>query len=168
MQQDINELLQAIYDDYQKPLRILTLHYGVPSKDVDDIVQESIISYYEHYPLDAPPNYKKGMLATIARNKSIDYFRKNNREKLILDADNFVESEEMIFRYGDNLMDQVICDELFRDVQDAVSALSKDLNAAAKLHLIYQIPQKETAEILKITPVACRGRISRARKILRE
>ena len=52
MQQDINALLQAIYDDYQKPLRILALSLGVPEKDVDDIVQESIIAYYQHYPLD--------------------------------------------------------------------------------------------------------------------
>ena len=33
MQQDINELLQAIYDDYQKPLRILAINFGVPEKD---------------------------------------------------------------------------------------------------------------------------------------
>ena len=83
MQQDINALLQAIYDDYQKPLRILALSLGVPEKDVDDIVQESIIAYYQHYPLDWQPRYKKSMLATIVRNKSIDYFRKYQREHVI-------------------------------------------------------------------------------------
>ena len=52
MQQDINGLLQAIYDGYQKPLRILALAIGVPEKDVEDVVQETIIAYYTHYPLD--------------------------------------------------------------------------------------------------------------------
>ena len=168
MQQDINELLQAIYDDYQKPLRILAINFGVPEKDVDDIVQETIIAYYEHYPLDWESRYKKAMMATIVRNKSIDYFRKYQKERVIWDSENFVESPEMANRYGNDLIDQVICDELYRDVKAAITQLSKDLQAAAKLHLIEGFPEKEVAQILGITSVACRARISRARKQLKQ
>ena len=51
MQQNIDELLQSLYDVYQEPLRILARSYGIPDKDVDDIVQETFISYFEHYSL---------------------------------------------------------------------------------------------------------------------
>ena len=121
MQQDINALLQAIYDDYQKPLRILALSLGVPEKDVDDIVQESIIAYYQHYPLDWQPRYKKSMLATIVRNKSIDYFRKYQREHVIWDSEYFLENQEISARYGDDLMDQIICEELYLPGQNIQS-----------------------------------------------
>lgn len=168
MQQDINELLQAIYDDYQKPLRILALSLGVPEKDVDDIVQESIIAYYQHYPLDWQPRYKKSMLATIVRNKSIDYFRKYQREHVIWDSEYFLENQEISARYGDDLMDQIICEELYQDVKKAIGELSKELQAAAKLHLIEGFSEKEVAQQLGITSVACRARISRARKRLKQ
>ena len=72
MRQEINELLEKIYNQYQKPLRVLVRSYGVPSKDVEDIVQETIISYYQHYPLDWPPKLMKTLLGIILRNKSVD------------------------------------------------------------------------------------------------
>ena len=46
MQQDKNDLLQEIYDKYQKTLRILARSLRVPAKDIDDVIQETIISYY--------------------------------------------------------------------------------------------------------------------------
>lgn len=168
MQQDINEMLQAIYDDYQRPLRIFAISLGVPEKDVDDIVQEAIIAYYEHYPLDWESRYKKAMLATIVRNKSIDYFRKYQREHVIWDSEYFWENREMTAHYSHDLMDQIISEELYRDVKNAIAELSKELQAAARLHLIEGFPEKEVAKRLGITSVACRARISRARKRLRQ
>ncbi|MDO4328324.1 MAG: RNA polymerase sigma factor [Lachnospiraceae bacterium] len=167
MQQDINSLLQAIYDDYQKPLRILALAIGVPAKDVDDVVQETVISYYEHYPLDWTPGHKKSMLSTILRNKSIDYFRKNQREWLILDSEEFGEDPNMALLYGRDLLEQIIKEEINRDVNAASEQLKEDMRITAQLHLIEGIPEKEVAKMLGITAVACRARISRARKILK-
>lgn len=44
MQQKINELLLSMYEEYQAPLRILARSYGIPDKDIDDVVQETFIS----------------------------------------------------------------------------------------------------------------------------
>lgn len=168
MQQDINELLQSIYDEYQKPLRVMAIHLGVAEKDVDDIVQETIIAYYANYPLDLKPMYKTAMLGTIIRNKSIDYFRKFQKERVIFNSGEFVEDQEMALRFGHNLMDQIISEELYQDVKRAIEKLSEDLREAARLHLIEEYTEKETAKILGISDVACRARISRARKLLRK
>lgn len=38
MQQKINELLLSMYEEHQASLRVLAKSYGVPDKDVDDVV----------------------------------------------------------------------------------------------------------------------------------
>ena len=168
MQQNVNALLQAMYDEFQIPLRILAINYGVPTKDADDIVQESLIAYYEHYPLDMSLEMKRAILVTIIRNKSIDYFRKYHRERIILDGDEFIENQEMALRHGQDLMDKVISEELYRDVKATMAGLSKELEITARLHLIEGFSENEVAEKLGISGGACRTRISRARKFLRE
>lgn len=168
MQQDIDGLLQAIYDEYQRPLRIMARGFGVPARDVEDVVQETIISYYQHYPLDWMPSRKKAMLGIIVRNKSIDLFRKNHKEQLIFDSDEFTESMEIAVRFGKDMTEQITREELYRDVDEAFKQLKEDMRIPAKLHMVDEIREKDIAEMLGITQVACRARISRARKILRK
>ena len=168
MRQEINELLEKIYNQYQKPLRVLVRSYGVPSKDVEDIVQETIISYYQHYPLDWPPKLMKTLLGIILRNKSVDYFRKNNREWLILDSDEFIEDEELAVRYGKDMLEQIINKELYGDVEKAFAQLKEEMKIPTKLHLIDGIQEKVIAEMMGISAVACRARVSRARKLLKK
>ena len=168
MQQDINGLLQAIYDGYQKPLRILALAIGVPEKDVEDVVQETIIAYYTHYPLDWEEGAMKYMLTTILRNKCIDHFRKYQREWLILDSDQFNEDWEAVFQYGHDLADYVIDKEIGQDVRAAFAQLTESMQLPAKLYLVDGIPEREIAKMLDITPVACRARVSIAKKLLRK
>ena len=159
MRQEINELLEKIYNQYQKPLRVLVRSYGVPSKYVEDIVQETIISYYQHYPLDWPPKLMKTLLGIILRNKSVDYFRKNNREWLILDSDEFIEDEELAVRYGKDMLDQIINKELYVDVENAFAQLKEEMKIPTKLHLIDGIQEKVIAEMMGISAVACRARV---------
>ena len=52
MEPMINEMFQSMYETYQESLRIIAMHYKIPRDDVDDIVQETFISYYEHYPVN--------------------------------------------------------------------------------------------------------------------
>lgn len=168
MQQDINDLLQAIYDDHQRPLRILAIDFGIPAKDVDDVVQETIISYYEHYLLDWMPGPKRAMLVKILRNKSIDYLRKNQKEALILDSDEFYWQREVSPGCEQYVLDQITNKEICQDVNQAFGQLPKDLKEAARMQLVEGMMSKDVAKELGITSVACRARVSRARKILRQ
>ena len=65
MQLDRDELLQAMYEEYQGPLRRVTKNNGIPDGYVDDIVQETFVAYFNHYPLDWTDAQKKAMLMTI-------------------------------------------------------------------------------------------------------
>ena len=110
----------------------------------------------------------KHMLTTILRNKCIDYFRKYRREWLILDSDQFNEAWEAVFQYGHDLVDYMIDKEIEQDVKEAFAQLTESMKLAAKLYLVDGIPEREIAEMLDITPVACRARVSRAKKLLRK
>lgn len=85
-----------------------------------------------------------------------------------MDGDEFIENQEMALRHGQDLMDKVISEELYRDVKATMAGLSKELEITARLHLIEGFSENEVAEKLGISGVACRTRISRARKFLRE
>ncbi len=170
MQHKINELLQSMYGEYQEPLRVLAKTYGIPDKDVDDIVQETFISYFEHYSLEWTPDRKKAMLVRILKNRCTDYHRKKqNQDMLSMDSEDFIEDCRLTEKYGQgNSLNKVFEEELYEAVKNAIAEMSADLQKAAILHLVEGRPQKEVAEILGISIDACRARISRARKFLQK
>lgn len=168
MQQKTNELLQSMYEEHQAALRVLARAYGVPDKDVDDVVQETFIAYFEHYSLEWTPNRKRAMLVRILKNRCMDYHRlQKNRSTVSLNSSEYL--EDLAARAsGEDAVEAVLEHETYEMVKTAISKMSKDLQDAAILHLIEGRPQKEVSEILGISIDACRARISRAKKFLRE
>lgn len=83
MQQDENMLLQSIYEEYQGTLRRIARTLNVPNMEVEDVVQETFIAYFEKYSLNWTPVRKKAMLVKILKRKAIDCLRKNGRYEKI-------------------------------------------------------------------------------------
>ena len=108
------------------------------------------------------------MLGIILKNKSVDYFRKSHKEWLILDSDDFVENPEMAVRFSKDIMAQIINEEIHQDVEAAFAQLKDSMKIPAKLFLVDGIQEKQIAEMLGISQVACRARVSRAKKLLRK
>lgn len=169
MQQKINELLLSMYEEYQATLRVLAKSYGIPDKDIDDIVQETFISYFGHYSLEWTLDRKKAMLVRILKNRCVDYHRKQRKVNTIsIDSEKFIEDCRMSEQYyAESSFNQIFENETLKEVYKVIAKMSKDLQEAAILHLIEGRPQKEVCEILGISSDACRARISRARKFLR-
>lgn len=169
MQQKINELLLSMYEEYQAPLRILARSYGIPDKDIDDVVQETFISYFGHYSLEWTSDRKRAMLVRILKNRCVDYHRKRqNAETVSINSEEFIEDCRMSEKYRtESSFDKIFENETLEEVKKVIAKMSRDLQEAAILHLIEGRPQKEVCEILGISGDACRARISRARKFLR-
>ena len=74
------KVFNSIYVEYAPVLRVLAVRSGLPYGEVDDIVQETFLSYFTHYPVDWDSGKMKGMLARILKNKCIDYSRKKRRK----------------------------------------------------------------------------------------
>lgn len=169
MQLDKNELLRAMYEEYQGPLRRVTKNNGIPDGYVDDIVQETFVAYYNHYPLDWTDAQKKAMLMTILKNKCTDYFRRNKHYDCVsMDTELFDEADLLSGHVMRDTLDHVLVDETLKEVREMIMNMKKDWRDIAILHLIEQRPLAEVCQILELESSVCRMRLSRIRKYLRE
>ncbi len=169
MQLDRDELLQAMYEEYQGPLRRVTKNNGIPDGYVDDIVQETFVAYFNHYPLDWTDAQKKAMLMTILKNKCTDYFRRNKHYDCVsMDTELFDETELLTQYVMKDTLDKVLIDETLKEVRETIMNMKDDWREIAVLHLIEQRPLSEVCQILDLKSSVCRMRLSRIRKYLRE
>ena len=86
----------------------------------------------------------------------------------MLESMEFYRQQEIRLRCNQDLFDQITNKEVYHDVNQAFGQLSKDLQVAARLQLVEGMMNKDVAKLLGISSVACRARVSRARKILRQ
>ena len=165
----IVSLINAIYKDYGKLLKKLAINNGVELDDVEDLIQDTIVSYYLAYDLTLPENEKLALLGRILINKSRDIYRRNAHYQTVgLNT----EEDEIEFLKGhflpDSALQSVMRDEYYRAVRKCILGMRKIWRDVIILHIIEGRPEREVAKLLDISETACRARISRARKYLRE
>ena len=159
----------SIYVEYAPVLRVIAVRSGLPYEEVDDIVQETFLSYFTHYPVDWDSGKMKGMLARILKNKCIDYARKKRPEVIELD-ENGADRER---RYVNLLVPKdslsiVLEQESHRKVWSTMKNMRADWLEVFVLYFIHDFPIREVSAKLGISVDACRTRISRGRKYLKE
>ncbi|MGL5435910.1 MAG: RNA polymerase sigma factor [Lachnospiraceae bacterium] len=166
-----DQLFRSIYERYYPYLLKKARILGVDEKDAEDLVQETFVAYYRNYPLTWQEYQIHGALEQILRNRSIDYHRKRNRHPQ--DLFNPQEAEETGFAM-DKLTEQddalaiLLENEKYQVVWDGLNKMRKDWAQVFILHFIRGIPMKEVGELLGTTEAACRVRVTRGRKFLRE
>ena len=168
-QQEEDLLINAIYKDYGKLLKKLAINNGVELDDVEDLIQDTIVSYYLAYDLTLPENEKLALLGRILINKSRDIYRRNAHYQTVgLNT----EEDEIEFLKGhflpDSALQSLMQDEYYRAVRKCILGMRKIWRDVIILHIIEGRPEREVAKLLDISETACRARISRARKYLRE
>lgn len=167
MQQDAGDLLQKIYYMYQVPLKLIARKLNVPEKDVDDLVQDTFLSYYTHYPLDLTEAHIKSILVSTIHNKCVDYHRKRRREDLIYDTEEFAVVREEKLQYSCDFLQSAICEEIYCEVEALIKDMKTETANMVSM-FINEVPDRVIAEQLDIPLLACRARISRARKKLKK
>lgn len=169
MQQDQDMQLQSMYDAYQAVLRTIARKRGIPVDDIEDLLQETYISYYRKYPLTWNESQKKAMLVKILKRKCIDFYRRNSHYiKVSMDDDeSFDETELFARRLVNDSLDSVIKNETYREVRDCILNMKKDWRDVSFLYFVEGYTTKEICDALNISGTVCRSRISRARKHLR-
>lgn len=168
MGQDERELLKALYEDYLVPLKKLAVKIGIDYDDIEDTVHDTILTFYERYPLDWTDKQKRAMLARIMHSKWVDSCRKRSHC-----SDLSVEDTEDNFHVMKKLMDRdvltlVVNNETYREVRKIIGEMKKDWRDVIVLYTIEERPFQEVCETLGISGTVCRSRITRARKYLRE
>ncbi|MEF9939269.1 MAG: RNA polymerase sigma factor [Clostridium sp.] len=167
MVQDECKLLRVLYEDYLVPLKKLAMKLGVNSDDIEDLTHDTILAFYDRYPLDWNDKQKRAMLARILHNKCMDNYRKNHHYADI-SVDNLAE-EFLLFRglVSKDALAETVDHEACRIVQNLVISMKKDWRDVIILYAIEGRPIDEVCRSLGISEPVCRSRIARARKNLR-
>lgn len=169
MQRNKDELLRAMYEEYQGVLRRVARKAGVPSNDVEDVLQETFLAYYHHYSLTWKPSRKKAMLMKILKNKCADHFRRSKRQECVsIDAEDFDESEILTEYVMKDSLEYVVLDEINKAIREDIFSMKKEWKDIAVMGLVEERPLTEICEILELEYSVCKMRLSRIRKYLRE
>lgn len=170
IREDENMLLQSIYSEYQGLLRRIANTLNVPDLELDDVVQETFISYFENYSLSWTATKKKAMLIKILKRKSIDCLRKNGHyEKVNLNDEDAVNEVAMLTKYVvTDPLDVVLGDEMLLEITREIYSMRQEWKEMAVLYFLEQKTIPEICEILKIPGTVCRSRIYRTRICLKK
>lgn len=165
-----DELFRSIYKRYMPLIRVIAKNRGIPFDDIEDIVQEVFASYYSHYPLDWPGYRIKAVLAQIARNRCVDYLRRQDThpvtcyDPLLMQDENFM-AGDMLDRDSLSIL---LERQEYREVAEALRTMREDWAQVFLLYVIEGRPMDEVSRILGTTEAACRTRLTRGRKYMRE
>lgn len=173
MQQEQKELLQALYEELREELCLTALKMNVPECEVDDIIQDTFCKFMGAYgdnALEWDCAHRKAKLLKILKNGCYDYFRRLKRKGTIS-----IDSEESQAEYkrmqkclmGD-MCDGLITKEEICEARRCIEDMKPTLRDVAVLYLIQGRTVPEVCEILEISSAACKMRISRIKKYLRE
>ncbi len=160
----------SLYGEYQGLLRRIAKTLNVPDMELDDVVQETFIAYFENYSLSWTDTRKKGMLIKILKRKSIDCLRKNGHyEKVSLDEGDAVNEVAMLTRYVvTDPLEVILGEEALLKITGEISNMREEWKEMAILYFLEQLTIPEICEILEIPGTVCRSRIYRTRVCLKK
>lgn len=169
MHQEHKELLQELYETYQRALRLTALGMKVPECEVDDIIQDTFVAFMVKYE-DRFPDWnmaqRKGMLMRILKNRCNDYFRSLKRHgEISIDAnDSVIEAEILRNRVEEDASKGLIEDEELKRIHEEILSMPQALREVAILYMVEGRPREQVCQILDIKDSTCRMRISRIRE----
>lgn len=173
MQQDEYKLLQEMYEEYLIPLKKYAAKLGVLYDDIEDLVHETFLEYFERYPLDWPAKLKTSMLVRILRSRWADSNRRKRRCEMVSLSDPAVRPliTRELLENGEamDILDREVIDkELYRSVWNIVKEMKHDWRDVIILRLIEGLTTEETCDLLGISGTVCRSRLSRGKKDLQK
>lgn len=162
------ERFRSIYNYYMPLLRWMAGHRGIPYDEIEDLVQETFMEFYGHYPLTWPERKIRASLVKTMRNLCTDYWRRSHTRRMVyidptqgpgLTLDRIVERDTLSI---------VMERQEYRDLLDALKNMKEEWALVLVLYVIQGRPMDEVARMLGISVEACRTRLMRGRKHLRD
>jgi RNA polymerase sigma-70 factor (ECF subfamily) len=140
-----------LYADYSRMVHAILLG-RVPRRDVDDLVQDVFLAAYTRIGELRDPAAFGGWLATIARNRATDYFRRSH-EHVEMPPD---------IPGGDPIETETLA------ILDVVRKLPDAYRDTLLMRLVEGLSGAEIAELTGLTPASVRVNLHRGMKLLRE
>ena len=165
-----DERFCLIYESMMPLMRKLAKKWGTPFEEIDDVVQETYVSYFSHYPLTWPEERIKKTLVRILKNLCIDHLRKKSMHPLAHMEPDFMRTKaiNVDFLLGKDTLSVLIQKEEYQRVMEALRSMREDWAAVFLLYIIQERPMSEVSRVLGISEAACRMRLMRGRKYLKD
>src|SRR3989344_3773025 len=160
------ELLEQFEDIVLKHQRdILNFHYRLVgnSFEAEDLAQETFLKAYNKLEALKEREKAKSWLYSIARNVTIDFFRRNKDRSVPLDSvimENYARATAVDYRQD------VMHREVSQELQKCLSTLSEEDRMIVKLLYYEGFSYKEICDLLNINQNTLKSRLHRARKVL--
>jgi len=161
-----NELLQQFEGVVAQNSRdILNYIYRLVGNnyEAEDLAQEAFIKAFQKFESLEDRDKARSWLYSIARNVTIDYFRRNKHRSIPLDEmilDNYARATAVDYR------DDVLKKEVSKEIASALEKLSEQDRMIVKLLYFEGFSYKEIGEVLNINQNTLKSRLHRARKVL--
>ncbi|MFF2176211.1 RNA polymerase sigma factor [Lysinibacillus sp. NPDC058147] len=156
------EKMEELYELYEQKVYYIAYSILHNIQQAEDIVQETFITLYQNLEKICSLNTHelKGYILRIAKNKTIDSYRKNKRHKLFLEEYQRESPEvvdENIEEWEQRLMSELQIDTLLTELNDSYRQVFK-------YKVFYNLSYQEISEVMGITEVNVRKQFERARK----
>lgn len=154
---------EEVVRQYQRD--IINFHYRLVGNrfEAEDLAQETFIKAYRRLESLKEPDKLKSWLFRIARNVTIDFFRKNKEHTIPLDS---VTLEYYARTAAVDHRDDLTKKEVSIELKKTIDQLNKDDQIIVKLLYYEGFSYEEICELLRINQNTLKSRLHRARKIL--
>ena len=161
--------LGLVFSRYQSRIYSFLLRLCGRADVADDLFQETLVQLARYADRLRPDTSLSAWLYTVARNRYRSYRRARLLHALRLDvfADQPVSDVGMIKKVRTPLDEVLLTDEQ-RQVEQAIATLGEKFREVLLLVGVDGLTSEQAAQVLGITPVAVRQRLSRARGQLAE
>lgn len=154
---------EKLVTEYQRD--IVNFHYRLVSNrfEAEDLAQETFIKAYRRLDSLKEPEKAKSWLYAIARNVTIDYYRRSKEKSVPLDnivLENYARATAVDYR------EDILHRELSVELQKTIATLNEQDRTIVKLLYYEGFSYKEICNLLNINQNTLKSRLHRARKVL--
>ena len=163
--QSIDGILTLIIGHESLLRHIIRLGIDDPT-DREDAYQETVVAILEHFRKGKLVKYPKAWMARIAKNKCIDFHRRNKRDTN-RDIDLVSIISHTAFGGGVSVADEQHQGVVVKEIHDVISEMKSIYRDAGELH-IQGYTTCEISEELEIPEGTVKSRIRKFRKLIQE
>lgn len=146
--------LKDIYDEYLKYIYSIVYTIVQNKENAEDITSDFFIKLWTIADKYTPSQGHKGYIATIARNMTIDFLRKNKKEMLIAEFEGDADDEEnsslsrgqQMTASDDRSIEDTVVDNMF--LKEALERLKPNEREVINMKIMGDMTFQEIADIL--------------------
>lgn len=160
-----SQAMMELYDICALPVFNASLHIVSSQFDAEEIMQDSILKAFDN--IDKFQGTQRDFVAFVRRiavNKSIDWFRKHNKEPFFDDIDDVIFSDRQ--SSAGEIEDET--EYSLEQIMEKMELLPIGYKMVLKLHLIDELDFSEIAETMNIKTSTVRSQFVRAKERLKK